>query len=222
MSDDDFRMPTTRQRVVVMGRTGAGKTQKGFWLLSHSPFDRQPYVIIDYKGDDLLNAVDRVQEIGLNEVPRHAGLYILHPRPVDDDDAMEAWMRRVWDRERIGLFFDEMYMVPEKGGLQGILTQGRSKNIPAICLTQRPARVSRFVFSEADFYSRFHLNDRRDQKTVQEFLPEGATDFALPEYHSQWYDVGKNKLITFAPVPPAEEILSRIDDRLRPNRRILK
>lgn len=205
-----------------MGRTGSGKTQFGFWALSHSPFDRQPFIIVDYKGDDLLNAVDRVKEIGLDEVPKHPGLYIVHPQPVLDDDAVEAFLRRIWQRENIGLFFDEAYMLPEKGALQGILTQGRSKHIPAIVLTQRPKAISRFVFTEADFYTVFHLNDRLDNKRVQEFVSGFDPDQMLPEFHSRWYDVGRNALLQVAPVPAADEILSVISDRLRPNRRVLK
>ena len=81
---ESFRLPNFHQRTAIIGRTGSGKTQFGAWLLSHAPFDKQPYVMIDYKGDDLLNSIDRVREIGLKEVPKHAGLYTIRPTPSEN------------------------------------------------------------------------------------------------------------------------------------------
>jgi hypothetical protein len=213
-----FRLPTNRQRVAVMGRTGSGKTQFAAWLLSQAPFDKQPYVIIDYKGDDLLNASDRIREISLTEIPRHAGVYIVHPLPSQAAD-VEAWLWKVWERERIGIYADEAYVLPDKGALQAVLTQGRSKHIPAIMLTQRPTWISRFVFSEADFYAVFHLQDQRDRQIVQAFMPAGTLEQRLPPFYSWWYDVGSDKRFTMQPVPDADTILDTFDARLAPKRK---
>lgn len=215
----DFNFPTVKSQVAIIGRNGSGKTQFGAWLLSKSPFHKQPYIIVDYKGDELLNSIDRIIEIDLEEpIPKHPGLYIVHPKPVDDDDAIENWMRKIWARGNTGLYFDEGYMVPEKGALQGILTQGRSKQIPRIILTQRPSRVSRFVFSEANFYSVFYLQDKRDLKTVEEMLPEGLLEDRLPRYHSLWYDADADQARIMLPVPDADTICDDIDRRLSPKR----
>lgn len=223
MAKTGIRLPTNRQRFVGMGRTGSGKTVQGAWMLSEAPFDKQPYVIVDYKGDDLLRSLPRVQEIGLNEIPKYPGVYYVHPKPSDEDE-VEAWLWRVWERERIGLYFDEAYSVPNpKGGgaFQAILTQGRSKNIPAIILTQRPSWISRFVFSEADFYAVFHLNDKRDRATIQQFMPEGTLKERLPDYHSYYYDVGRDQLTVLRPVPNDDNIRDRFDTRLRPHNKLL-
>lgn len=203
-----------------MGRTGSGKTQQAAWLLSLAAFDRQPYIIVDYKGDDLLNAIERVDEIRLGEVPKHPGVYIVHPLPHETDETNE-WLWKIWKREKTGLYFDEMYNVPDpqkKSALRAILTQGRSKRIPAICLTQRPAWVSRFIFSEADHYSVFHLNTSGDVSRVKEFMP-GDHETRLPTYNSQWYDVSQDASFQLLPAPDADTILQRFDDRLAPKRR---
>lgn len=216
----DFRLPTNQQRVAVIGRTGSGKTQFGAWLLSHAPFDRQPYVVIDYKGDELLGAIDRIREIGLKEVPKHPGLYTIRPLPSEEID-VENWLWKIWQKEKIGLYVDEGYALPDKGAFQAVLTQGRSKRIPVICLTQRPTWVSRFVFSEADFYAVFHLNDHRDRLTVQAFTPKERMDLRnrLADYNSYWYDVGKDKVFQLQPVPDAGVIVDSIDSRLTPKKR---
>lgn len=215
-----FRLPNLTQRTAVIGRTGSGKTRFGMWLLSEADFDKQPFVMIDYKGDDLIAGVDRVREIGLNEIPKHPGLYTIKPLP-SENDAVENWLWRIWSKERVGLYVDEGYALPDKGAFQAILTQGRSKRLPVICLTQRPSWISRFVFSEADFYAVFHLNDHRDKLTVQAFTPKERMDLKnrLPDYHSYWYDVGRDNVFQINPVPDDAVILQRIEDKLKPKQR---
>jgi len=216
-----FRLPTNSQRVAVMGRTGSGKTVLGAWLLSMSPFDKQPYVMIDYKGDELLNGIDRVREIGLKDkLPTQPGLYIVHPKPKLDDDDMEAWLHKVWNQGHIGLYGDEAYQIPERGAFEGILTQGRSLRIPVISLTQRPSWISRFVFSEADFFAVFHLNDKEDRKKVKRFIHSDADlEGRLDDYHCHWYDVGKDFHCLLSPVPKPETIQEIINSRLTPRKR---
>ncbi len=222
----EFRFPKLSEHAAIVGRNGSGKSMLGAFVLSRSAFDVQPFVIVDYKGEELFQSIDRIRQISLNEIPTHPGLYLLesHPGAVDET---ENWLLRVWDRGEIGLLFDETYMVPDKVALQGILTQGRSKRIPTICLSQRPVAVSRFVFSEASHIAVFHLQDRRDRKTVGEFTPPGMLDERLPDYHSYWYDVkadSKTSVTPYdklAPVPRAEEIIDAINARLEPKKRWL-
>lgn len=219
MSDPRFRLPTTSQRSAIVGRTGSGKTQYGFWQTSYAPFDRQPYYIVDYKRDHLLNSVDRIKEIGLHEKPpKQPGLYIVHPSPHEEAE-VEAWLWKVWEKQRCGLYIDEGYMLPDKGALRAILTQGRSLQIPVTMLSQRPVWLSRFVFSEADFITRFHLNDKDDLKTVSRFMPSELGKERLARYQSAWYDVSEDMGLIIAPVPAADTIAERIEQRLKPGKR---
>jgi len=220
-----FRLPRDDQRVAVIGRTGSGKTVQGAWLLEQSSFMKVPRVIVDYKGDTLFGSIDRIEEIGFNTVPKHGGLYIIRPL-IHDEASMEAWLWKVWERESVGLYFDEAFMLPNsgfgrRGALQAILTQGRSKTIPVISLVQRPSMISLFVFSEADYYSVFHLNRESDQKTVREMAQklDPRKLPALKPYHSRWYDVGNDKLFSMLPAPKPEVIAERIDTKLKPKRR---
>lgn len=221
---NDFRLPNNKQRIAVIGRTGSGKTQFGAWLLSTAPFDKQPYFIIDYKYDDLLNGSDRIPEIGIRDkLPKVPGLYIVHPHP-SDEEGIENFMLRLWEQERAGIYVDEGYMLPKgSSSFQALLTQGRSKRIPAIVLSQRPTWISRFVFSEADYYAIFQLNDKRDRDTIQSFTPKERLNVSdrLPDYHSYWYDVGRDNVFQLKPVPQAAEILERIESRLGPKARKL-
>jgi len=196
-----------------MGRNGSGKTQAAAWFLSHARFDSMPYVIVDYKGDALLNQIPRLHELKVKaRVPRSPGLYIVHPRP-DQEAEVEELLWRIWERGRTGLYIDEAHMLPDKGAFRSLLTQGRSKRIPMITLAQRPAWINRFNFSEANFYCVFHLNDRRDHKIVEQFVPVDL-EKPLPQYHSWWHDVDRYTTFLLRPVPDRETILQRFDDRV--------
>lgn len=211
-----MRLPNDTQRSVIIGRTGSGKTQAAVWQLSHRSFHKRPWIIFDFKRDDLINSIPNIEYINVGQVPKHPGIYVVQPMP--DDPGVEDHLWRIWERERIGLFVDEGYMLARSPAFQAILTQGRSKQIPVIILTQRPVWVSRFVFSEADFYQVFSLNDFRDRQTVQSFVPF-SLETRLPPYYSFWYDVGDHQSLVLKPVPPREALLSRFE--LRSERRTL-
>lgn len=207
-----MRLPDDSQRLAIVGRTGSGKTRAGMWHLSKRNFRAMPWIIIDYKRDDLI-ARSPAKEIDFKgKVPKEPGLYVIRPNPTeDDDDNVEAFLMRCWAKGNVGIFVDEGFMIPSNSkAMRMILTQGRSLRIPTIILSQRPVWMSRFVFSEADFFQLFHLNHLGDRKTVGEFMP-AESKIILPVYHSWYYDVGKNEMTPLKPVPNDDGILNNFD-----------
>lgn len=190
--------------------------------MSERSYTRRPWIIFDFKIDETLAAIPKTEEIAVNaKVPKHPGIYMVHPIP-GEEEATEALLWRIWAKERTGVFVDEGYMIPKASpAFQAILTQGRSKSIPVITLTQRPVLVTRFAFSEADFIQTFQLTDGRDKKTVREFMPL-PIDRDLPApYHSWWWDNARNYKAILQPVPDRNTILNRFYDRLSQPRRVL-
>jgi hypothetical protein len=210
-----FRFPGGDSRTTVIGATGTGKTTCGVWLLAHQRFDRRPWIIIDFKREQIFDAVGipPIRPISLaSKPPKRPGLYLVSPRP-DEDDALEAFLWRVWERENIGLFVDEASLMPDRDAFRAVLQQGRSKLIPLISCTQRPVDVKRGLFSEASFFCIYRMQDARDYKTIQGFVP-GDLSQPRPPHHWQWYDVARNVSLNMAPVPPPAQIAEQLRDAL--------
>ena len=108
-------------------------------------------------------------------------------------------------------------MLKNSKAIEAIYIQGRSKEVPVITLTQRPNWLSRFAFSEAEFFQVFRLNDDRDKDTVYNFAKLDL-ETTLPKHHSRWYDVESEVSAVFAPVPPKAEILATFKRRIKPRK----
>lgn len=220
MAPKPIRLPNDNQRIAIVGRTGSGKTIAGLWHLSRKNFDRKPWVILDFKMDESLNNIDRAEHIDITDkAPKRPGIYLVHPLPSQEKE-VEDFLWKIWAQENTGVFIDEGYMLGDSPAFRALLTQGRSKRIPMIVLSQRPVWISRFVFSESDFYQVYNLNDKRDRQTINAFLPPSAND-RMADYHSRYYDVGRDSLVVFSPVPNEATSLGIIDERLRGRKRLL-
>jgi hypothetical protein len=206
-----FRFPGGDARTTVLGATGSGKSTCGLWLLSHQRFDKRPWIAMDFKREIIFDRVGfpPIQQIKLTDrPPRRPGLYLVSPRP-GQDDALEAFLWRVWTRENCGLYIDEAALMPIGDAFPAILQQGRSKRIPVIACSQRPVNVARGLFSEANFFCVYRMVDRRDYRVVEGFAP---ADMAapLPRFAWHWYDVANNTLLAMSAVPSPAAVADRL------------
>ena len=217
-------LPDESQHILILGRNGSGKTRAAVWHLAQKPLDKFPFIVLNHKNEGLIDSVPGAQFVGMEFTPKKPGLYIYHPVPEKDDEAVTALLWRVYQRERIGVYIDEGYMVnPRDHALTALYTQGRSKRTPVITLSQRPSKISRFAVSEAAFYQVFHLVDKRDRETINAFIPASLEELMktrageprlLPDYHSVYYDTGRNEIKIMAPVPGDDEIIGQLAEKL--------
>lgn len=230
-----LRKPDKTHRICITGRTGSGKSQFAMALLSQAGWDKMPYVFVDYKGEPLFlemmeenpGAV-RVLRV-TDAAPKKPGLYYMHPIPNVDDEAIDAFLWKIYHRGNIGIVVDEGYSLPQtrKNCFDALLTQGRTKLIPIIVLYQRPVWMSRFAVAQADFHAYFEQTDIDDQKAARRFIrpyidkEKGITITTLsplPRFHCLWHDVGEGKTALLAPAPSREAILETFRHKLLPRK----
>jgi hypothetical protein len=208
-------LPRYDKRTAVIGSTGSGKTQFAVWLLSGRDFNDRPWIIFDFKGDELIASIG-AQEVSIEAAPPiRPGLYVVRPIPERDDKLVEAYLWKIWENGNTGVYIDEGYMLGRfNPALNACLTQGRSKHIEMIVLSQRPVWMPKFVFSEANYFAVFNVTLKDDRKVVSTYLGDQKIDL-LPKYHCLWYDVDKQEGCVFSPVPDRVGIISLFKSRLQ-------
>jgi hypothetical protein len=209
-----MQFPGPEDRSTILGRTGSGKTTAAAFLLSLKNFKDQPWVMINTKGDKLLNeiaSIDGVKTLSLQQTPGAEGLYMVTPKP-SDKEATNLFLERIWEKQNCGVYVDEGLSLGFSHAFETLLTQGRARRIPMIVISQRPAWLSKFVFSEADFVQVFKLQHEDDLKTVSKFVPlqeymDARKRLILPDYESLWYEVAGDEITPLSPVPDKVKIV---------------
>lgn len=206
--------PRYDKRTAILGSTGSGKTQFAVWLLSSRDFNKRPWIIFDFKGDELIEEIGPIEINVYGPPPRKPGLYVVRPIPERDDKAVEQFLWKCWAQENLGIYVDEGYMLGARNpALNACLTQGRSKRIEMMILSQRPVWMSKFVFSEANYFAVMNLTLLDDRKYVGTYT--GGTQInLLPKFHSVWYDCEGQKAQVLKPVPGRDELIRRFEERL--------
>lgn len=211
-----MRLPDDTQRLTIYGQTGSGKTLVGLWHLLKRRTDARPWIVWDFKRDPTIAQIPRLPEIELGEVPRHPGLYVVRPHPAQRAQVEQA-MWRIWEREVVGNFADEGFMVASlqrpNAAWEALCTQGRAKRIPLITCTQRPAWLSPFTMSESDFHQVLHVEHPEDVKRLSRWLPN--VPFPTERNFCSWYrEVATGEVEYLAPVPDKDELLNRFDKKM--------
>lgn len=219
-----FYLPSNSQSILLIGKNGSGKTRAAVWHLAQKELAYETWIVINHKREGLINSIPGAKFLGLDERPKGPGVYIYQPKPEFDDETVTAILWWVYENENIGVYIDEGYMIsPRDPALNSLYTQGRSKHIPIITLSQRPTRISRFAVSEAAFLQVFYLVDKRDRKTIQEFMPIDMDSYMMPkdgskrilqDYHSIYYDTGGDEPFIMQPVPSDDVILDIFQKKL--------
>jgi energy-coupling factor transporter ATP-binding protein EcfA2 len=199
-------LPNESDRTVIVGRTGSGKTQFAVWLLSVRLIPNRRHFVLDFKGESLFAQLNLTPWPIDGPLPEMPGVYWIRILPGEEHHVSQFFLN-CYNTTDILIMTDEGYMLPyQDRWVRACLTQGRSKRIEMITLTQRPVRMDVFFLSEASFMSVFALSVKDDRKRVSEYM-DGLEIPRLRPYYSLWYDVAANASVIFEPVPPVAELI---------------
>lgn len=213
------------ERGMIIGQTGSGKTIGA--LVHMQATDLYPVIILDTKGEPAFNDI---ADDGDEETPpeetiiyndgesfvkqwfkkRQPEYSIVRPTPAEMSDAeqLDSILTRIYDTNKKCLvYIDEAYQWHVNGragnGLIGLLTRGRSKGMSVLMSTQRPMWVSRFCFTEAQKFYIYRLSDKRDHKSIAEYIPDFAEKKVAQKHYFHYYDNSQDEkgIRYFSPVP---------------------
>jgi hypothetical protein len=200
------------KRAAIAGRTGAGKSTLACWLLNRSPGH---WIILNPKWTKAYNTLPDSKVIeGANLKKIESSIYknrftiVNTGRGESTADYLDELIGHFHDSlENIGLCADELFTLHRNGqagdGLTGWLTRGRELKQSFLGLTQRPAWVSKFIFSEADYLGAMDLALLNDRKALFEVTGQEPMLERLQPRKWLWYDVSADDIKKYGAVPPS-------------------
>ncbi len=199
------------QRALIAGKTGTGKSTLAAWILNRSP---QHWIIFNPKHTasykNLPNSIVFKKFEGkaiLSKIKHYKYVTLNFGRDESDPEFMDAVLGWLQDNAKnVGVCCDELYTMHSASGragdgLTGWLTRGRESNQSFLGLTQRPAWISRFLFSEADFVGSMRLVRAEDRKRMVEETGREEFGQRLHGHQWLWYNDARDDIRLWGPVP---------------------
>lgn len=210
------------QVIYITGHRGTGKTQEGLYQLSQRSFDEKPWVILDFKHNDLASMMPVNAIVSVSDAPpTDPGLYCAKVTLEDAERGghLERYFHKCLRQGNIGLFVDEGRRIgTANNGFRAVVAEGRSQKVPVIFVCQRPAFVDTWALSESDFIQVFNLIHPDDHERMWGFIPRDRLDFdqlrKAGKHHSWYYQVETDRLELASPCETFDEIHLRTLTRL--------
>lgn len=215
--------------MVIAGTTGTGKTVAVRSLVSaifpslgdeeniiiHDPKDTFKTPCPSVRVEGLAKLQRMIRDGAVPPVVRYVPTSVELADPVKLQSPLWQWIH---DRGRKGkktvLIIDEAYATVSASGrgsadLQGLWTRGREIGVTALVLTQRPAWVPAYFFTEAERFLVYELPNTDDRKKLASLTSPELAELPPGEYNA-WYWYRKERktapvLLRFPKTPQASE-----------------
>jgi hypothetical protein len=199
------------KRALIAGKTGSGKTTLATWFMLRS---YQHWLILNPKHTAIYRTLPdavvyrKFDPRGVYSDIQRRKYVVLELSGYEATreymDGIIAWLQSAVNN--VGLCVDELYTLHSAGGhagdgLIGWITRGREKKQTMLGLTQRPAWLSRFLFSETDYLCAMLLNLSEDRERMYEVTGDRHFLERVTEYRWLWYDDARNSTTLYGPVP---------------------
>lgn len=202
----DFLKPGTR--TFITGKTGSGKSTVAATLLKKS---KQRWLIIDPKLDDKIASLKpyRLKKMDVKELfaawKKGYKYVAITPQAKTGPYEIDEFILECFESFKdFGIYVDELYFIHNNGnagpGLTATLTRGRSDKITFMGATQRPAFVSLFCITEADYIAQFRLALDKDRKRIYEVTGiKQMLNNPPSEYSWYYYQIATEDFHYFVP-----------------------
>ena len=174
------------ERVLVVGKTGSGKTYASRLLLAKYP--RVLYLDSLHRLDMEVSSKQQAEELMNGESFQIC---------VDDNDTFTELVDAQFSNGDFVIYIDEVYGIcpPQKAIpeiINRIWTRGRGNGIGAWAATQRPTWLPIFLLSEAEHYLVFRLQVEDDRKKIAKIVGESAMKMPKNEHGFTYYCPSKD------------------------------
>lgn len=198
------------KRALAAGRTGSGKSTWACWMLRRSPLHwiilnpKHTAAYKDLPDSTVVNSLDMAR---IEKALQRNRYVIVNPNSRETNpDSLDDFILALHESWRdVGLCCDELYSAHKNGvagqGLIGWLTRGRELRQSFLGLTQRPAWLSQFLFSESDYICGMSLQLDKDRKRMVEMTGRDEFSVRVPPRYWLWYNVADEALEYYKPIP---------------------
>lgn len=179
----------SNERVLIVGRTGTGKT----YLAKHLVREYKNVVALDTKGTlSIPNFVLVREPRNLHRIAKNSNVVFRTPWRWSNEEFDNFFLWCIERGETI-VYIDELYRVASEhtrpnSPLGAIATQGRELGVALWAATQRPSRIPTFLMSEAEHNFVFKLRLPIDRKRLEDLMEQEEPDWSeLPSDRAFYY-----------------------------------
>lgn len=176
----------TNDRVSIYGKTGTGKTET-FIKLMYPQYPRLVFWDVKRENGNIPHDIMVTNPKDLKKVIDKNNKILYQPKSIETSDFDEV-CQIIFEAGNIALYVDEVAAVSSTNKIEYyhklIMTQGRSKGIGIVNVSQRPKDISNILISESEQFLIFTLTLDPDIKKLENIIGKDvAEEIRFLKYH---------------------------------------